>query len=417
MIFVKMAVLGTLLFVVLLVSVPPPSVSSHWEACPFPSDPSGKPHHYDYSQDCISESARCGSFCFWAECKECTSWIHEHDHEHCSQDGCWNHIHTHIGHKKPCIRWFWHIFDPDAPKNIGDNRSDHFDAPDLITLLEPGGGPDDLDSPDSVCITEQGDREVLPGREELSLAEPLLGTPIPVIPSGVSSIPVTPSGVDPLQSTDYSLASPLSGLRGRPYNAFGLTADRPGRIIPLNYGNLENSDPAEVTISDLSHLPRTPGEPGAPVLSSVTKVTDNSVTLQVSGGSGGVVQYRYWSYHGLRDPSESGSALVEVAPTEFRVPFAALLGTVVIDPALRGIFSFQVRSVGADGVSMGNSNIRHQMIGMAGFHTFSPHMIPPPFVRSLPEVVPLSTIQLPGFPLPTVAPHRGTPLPPPDRGM
>ena len=137
--FVTMAVLGTLLFVVLMVSVPPPSVSSHWERCN--DRGSGKPHHYDYSQDCISESTRCGSFCFWAECIECTPWIHYHDHEHCSDDGCWTHVHKHIGHKSPCIRWFWHIFDPDAPKNIGADRSDHFDAPDLITLLEPGGGP------------------------------------------------------------------------------------------------------------------------------------------------------------------------------------------------------------------------------------------------------------------------------------
>ena len=292
--FVKMSVLGTLLFVVLLVSVPPPSVSSHLEAC---KDWEGKPHHYDYSQDCIEESVRCGSFCFWAECLECTPWTHTHS---CGEDCSY----SHTGHKSPCTVWFWHIFDPDAPKNSGADRSDHFDAPDLITLLEPGGGPDDLDSPDSVCITEQGDKEVLPGREELSLAEPLLGTPIPAVPSGVGSIPVTPSGVDPLQSTDYSLASPLSGLRGRPYNASGLTVDRPGRVFPLNYGNLENSDPAEVTISDLSHLPRTPGEPGAPVLSSVTKVTDNSVTLQVSGGGGGVVQYRYWS---VSSPSRCGA--------------------------------------------------------------------------------------------------------------
>ena len=229
---------------------------------------------------------------------------------------------------------------------------------------------------------------------------------------------MTPSGVDPLQATDYSLSFPLSGLRGRPYNASGLTADRPGRIIPLNYGNLENDDPAEITIDDLSHLPQTPGDPGAPVLSSVKKVTDNSVTLEVSGlAAGSAAQYRYWSYYGLRDPSESGSALIEVAPTEFRVPFVALAGTVVIDPALRGIFSFQVRSVGADGISLGNSNIRHQMIGMAGFHTITPHLIPPPFILSLPTVVPLPTIHPPSFPLPTVAPHRGTPLPPLEEGL
>ena len=391
--FVKMAVLGTLLFVVLMVSVPPPSVSSHWERCN--DRGSGKPHHYDYSQDCISESTRCGSFCFWAECLECTPWIHYHDHEHCSDDGCWTHVHKHIGHKSPCIRWFWHIFDPDAPGNSGDDRSDHFDAPDLITLLEPGNLPDDLDSPDSACIADGNEREILPGG--LSLTDPPLGTPIPV----------TPSGVDPLQATDYSLSLPLSGLRGA-YRDSGDTVDRPGRVIPRDYKdlpdykNLVDSDPAEITISDLSHLPWTPGDPGALELSSVTKVTDNSVTLQVSGlAAGSAAQYRYWSYYGLRDPSESGRDLLEVAPTEFRVPFAALAGPVVIDADLRGIFSFQVRSVGADGVSLGNSNLLHQMIGMAGFHTIGPRRTDLPF----------------SFPLPTVAPSWGTPLPPLEEGL
>ena len=49
--------------------------------------------------------------------------------------------------------------------------------------------------------------------------------------------------------------------------------------------------------------------------------------LTVSGGpSGGGVkrQYRYWSYNGLLEVLEDGLTRVEVAPTEFRVPFKDL---------------------------------------------------------------------------------------------
>ena len=54
-------------------------------------------------------------------------------------------------------------------------------------------------------------------------------------------------------------------------------------------------------------------------------------------------------------------------------PSRSLTGSVVrVDAGLRGIFSFQVRSVDSGGVSSGNSNIVHQMIGMGGFHTPGP---------------------------------------------
>ena len=292
MIFVKVAVFALLLVVLLApVSVPSvstPTVSSHWERC---RDAEGKPHHYDYSQDCDAVQLRCGSFCFYAVCHECTPWIHYHNHRHCSEDGCWNHRHRHVGHQSPCTLWHWNIYNLPDPGLVHPvtQRIDNYDAPHLSESLEFGMLPDDYVPPDSSCTTEQGDTQVLPGG---------LG-------------PVTPL------STPQVISS----------------APPPGRPRTWKSGNvnhhitsLVNSHSLEVSVGDLSHLPETPGEPGAPTLDSVTKVMDNSVTLQVSGGNGGVVQYRYWSYYGLREPSDDGLDLLEVAPTEFRVPFQGLGG-------------------------------------------------------------------------------------------
>ena len=187
--------------------------------------------------------------------------------------------------------------------------------------------------------------------------------------------------------------------------------------------SLVDSHSSGITVGNLSHLPRTPGEPGAVTLISVTKVTDNSVTLRVSGG--GRVQYRYWGYYGLQEPSDDGLELFEVAPSEFRVPFHDILGGEIsinrgpgpsgeitfnpdvlpddqeiygfrVDRELQGIFSFQVRSLDADGVSTGNSNILHEMIGIADFEG-----IRPPLRDSLEFSLPLPT-----------PPAWGTPMPP-----
>ena len=100
-----------------------------------------------------------------------------------------------------------------------------------------------------------------------------------------------------------------------------------------------------------------------------------------------------------------------MAPSEFRVPFQDLGGVIsinriptpsweiIVDWELQGIFSFQVRSLDA-GVSSGNSNILHEMIGMADFEA-----IRFPLRGSLEFSLPL--------PIP---PAWGTPMPPPDAG-
>ena len=199
----------------------------------------------------------------------------------------------------------------------------------------------------------------------------------------------------PSSQTNFSPYIPLSaggpGVTVIPHSTYGFEGQMMGRAL---------DHPREVTISDLTHLPSTPGDPGAPVLVSVIKQTDTSALLQVTGAPrGGTVQYRYWSYYGLREPEDGrpwATSLAEVVPSEFRVPFQDLSGVVDVTEG-RGIFSFQARSADADGVPSGNSNIGHQMIGMGSFHTIGPRRDELDFA----------------IPLPT-PPFRGTPLPPLD---
>ena len=394
---VKAALFALLLVAVLLpVSAPSPASAHLAEGC---RDSSGKPHHYDYSQGCVGDNTRCGSVCFYAVCHTCTPWTHTH----CSGSGddrvCW----SHTGHKSPCTVWHWNIFgglpDQGLVHPIEDVRKDRYgypdkyEAPNLNDSLAFGMLRDDYVPPTSPCTVEEGSAgmdvtQLLPG-ENLR--------PVDVL---------TPGGPSYVSGADY-----------RPGDS-GDFGD-----VRKDSASLVDSHSSEITIGDLSHLPRTPGDPGAVTLLPVTKVTDNSVMLQVIGG--GRVQYRYWGYYGLHEPSADGLELFEVAPSEFRVPFHDLLGgeisinrgpgqsgehmvgrepspsgEIIVDRELQGIFSFQVRSLGADGVSMGNSNIRHQMIGMADFEVIRP------LLRS----------SLP-FSLPIPAPPAwGTPMPPPGVG-
>ena len=404
--FVKVA-LFALLLVALLVPVSTPSVSAG-------TDERCKEHHTDYSVGCRAEpeNTRCGSFCFYAVCHECTVGYHceEHYHEHCDADGnCWDHCHPHEHHESLCTVWHWNIYgglpDPGEivpPGEVLDHQTDtradkfrdhgKYEAPNLNDSLEFGMLRDDYVPPTSPCTVDEGDTS-------RGVTQLLPGSGLrPLVPASTSGVEETSDG--------YRITS------------------------------LVDSHSSEITIGDLSHLPRTPGESGAPTLVSVTKVTDNSVTLQVSGG--GVVQYRYWSYYGLREFSDDGLELLEVAPSEFRVPFHDLGGVIrinrgpgpsgeiffdqglqapgrngdiFVDRELQGVFSFQVRSLDAEGVSSGNSNILHEMIGMADFEAVRFDLwgelepIRPPLRRELEFSLPLLT-----------PPAWGTPMPPPGDG-
>ena len=367
--FIKAALFAILLVVLLLpVSAPPPaSAHSDMDSCV------EHEHWQDYSVGCAAENTRCGSVCFYAVCHECTPWRHKH----CSTDSDGNtSCYTHVAgaHKSPCLygSWHWNIYphpDPglNHPVDVREDRygdpdleswNEH-EAPNLNDSLAFGMLRDDYVPPTSPCTVEEGDTsrgvtQLLPGEN-----------------------------LEPLEVLTPGDPSYVSGADYRPGGHF--------RDVRKDSTTLVDTHSSEITIGDLSHLPRTPGDPGAVTLSPVMKVTDNSVRLRASGG--GSLQYRYWGYYGLQEPSPNGLELFEVAPSEFRVPFHDLLGgeeisinrgpgqsgehmvglepgpsgEVIVDRELQGIFSFQVRSLDADGVSTGNSNIRHQMIGMADF--------------------------------------------------
>ena len=329
------------------------------EAAPLWGDPDQCPELVtDYSQYCHDWSTRCGAFCFYAVCLDCENEKHQDHTEHCHDRGeddeeCHQDHSFHYFEISPCIDWFWHLYDPGEGRS---SRNDRYSAPHLGESLDLGLVPDDFAPPESTCVTDQNRVDVLPGG-----LKPVSSGPAVPGPHGTSS-----------------------------------DGHKPDQVA-----NLLESHPVEVTLSDFSHLPSTPGDLGAPTLLSVTKVTDRSVLLEVLPGSvGGVLQYRYWSYNGLREISEDEVDLLEVAPSDFRVPFVNLEGEVRVEDGLRGIVSFQVRSLDEDGVPLGSSNIQHQVVGMADFHT----------IRSRRDTLSF------GAPLPK-APLWGTPLPPLEGGL
>lgn len=335
------------------------------------------------------ETTECENFCFYAVCLDCALHghlhpLHPHTHRHCGD--CSRHTHWHRGptvfHSwiaSPCTDWHWRIFDPTVDDQIGrkDGRSirqDHSAPPPISETLEFGMVPPGYAPEQPECVNERGDVESFD--------------------DGLTSLPL-------------------------PSN-FGENA-HPG---DLRAGIRPHAE--EFTVGDLSHLPYTPPEPGAPRLVSVTKdqFNDRIIRLNVSGGMN--VQYRYWSYNGIRemDRNAAGNLVVgvhedspiligegwnpgpdaEASPRVFRLPFAPLYGDIFIDPGIKGIVSFQVRSVDGDGVGSGVSNIVHEMIGLEGLRSIGPvrgnlefyHPLPTP----PPPSTPLPTPSVPGVVLP-----------------
>ena len=298
----------------------------------------------DYSLQCRSESTRCGSFCFYAVCVRCTDDYHEHCRTDCDAENncstvCWDERHG----ISPCLSWLWYLHDPGLGRSV---RSDDYQTPDFSLFMELGVVDSDYTIEPPPCVTELGANEIIP-------AASFTGVPLPE-PTIVSD------------SNDGHITS---------------------RVV----GNSE-----EIVIGDLSHLPETPREDGGPSIGEdVIKVDDSSVELDVSDWGSGTREYRYWSYNGLRKMVDGVPGPEEASPSRFRVPFRELTGNVVrVESGLKGIFSFQVRSVDSDGIASGNSNIVHQMIGMGGFHIPGPrrgsliHDIRPPLPTVYGEPLP-----------------------------
>ena len=372
----------------------------------------------DYSKLCLPNTTRCGSFCFYAECLECTDGYHEHPHEHCSTccdaDGknctscCSTHMHSERHGISPCkveegkVNWRWHLLGegpaPSKKPLLGPEppitRVDVYNSHNLEASLEFGMVPEGYTPsyPPCMVIVGSGQDKVLP--------TPIRPPPVPDDRwvGGLSDGTPTP----------FPFRFPLTEV---PYQFTGDVDHGTGRVLDSRAADLNPSSltvgslvpyPADVSMGDLSHLPSTPGEPDAPSLDSVTKVVgyDSLVKLQVSGWGVGAREYRYWSYNGLRQEVEGMECrrrfaswsksceeglkaqiegrnfrgFLEASPSEFRVPFEELVGDLVsVVDGLRGIVSFQVRSFDPNGdLPPPNSNIEHQMVGMKGFHSIGP---------------------------------------------
>ena len=137
-----------------------------------------------------------------------------------------------------------------------------------------------------------------------------------------------------------------------------------------------------VEIGDLPGLAVIVGGVGAPVLDGVNLLGGLVVRLPVSGDLGAGLQYRYWPYSGF-------------VPIEIRVPYRALSGDVTVrDP---GLYSFQVRSVDADGEPSPGSNVVHQVVDGAGMLAVDPAVVVrglvPGLTPSPPLVTPLPTLE------------------------
>ena len=93
----------------------------------------------DYSLQCRSESTRCGSFCFYAVCVRCTDDYHEHCRTDCDAENncstvCWDERHG----ISPCLDWDWYLHDPGLGRSV---RSDDYETPDFSRLHGAGVGP------------------------------------------------------------------------------------------------------------------------------------------------------------------------------------------------------------------------------------------------------------------------------------
>ena len=335
------------------------------------------------------ETTECENFCFYAVCLNCTLSGHlhpRHPHTHANHcDDCsGSHTHWHrsptVYHswiRSPCTSWHWRIFDPvvDAqvtPKEGRNARQDYSMPPNIAQTLEFGMVPPGYSPDQPECVDERGGIQDFDG--------------------GLTSLPASSNFGENAHKADL-----MTGVRPHP---------------------------DEISVSDLTHLPVTPGEPGAPRLVSVTKIDDTTVRLNVSGGVN--TEYRYWTYNGIRGidrdpvsglvvgPDEEPPLLVGtgwnpgrddslVSPLVFRLPFEPLSGNIVIDPGIRGIVSFQVRSVDASGVPSGLSNVEHEMIGVGGLRSIGPNRANLRFSVPLPPPPPDST-PLPTPPPPAVLP-------------
>ena len=307
--------------------------------------------HYtntDYSELCAPGNTRCASFCFFAECVKCTDAWHCHWHLHCSTDAdgntsCWSHCHRVRHGISPCLKWDWYL----NPKEGNQSRFGTFHSPNVLTALalvlppgvDDGLGPTQCEDGDGAVE----DMDVLP-----------IAAVVPVDSFGPSTPGRWRSGfkttgphrleegfllTGPLDSggcSKLALAAAAEPVRGHLEQL---------EDLGLNSGHLDRLKARGLKYC--SELAVIAGGEGAPSLDAVDLAGGLAVTLRVCGNAGAEVEYRFWPYNGL-------------VPLEIWAPFLPLEGNVTVPRS--GLYSFQVRSVDAEGEPSLGSNVVHQLV-------------------------------------------------------
>ena len=300
----------------------------------------------DYSDWCKSQYRDCNGFCFYPVCYDCIADSHEHRYPcwRCVSDGqggsfCFwttcirvDDVLDYDGVWGGCTEWDYFLYGDEVgeDRHRSPYRRADFQAPNLHEALEFGRWPAGFAGDRTVC-----DRTEQPGGD--------------VVESGNQDL----VHIGMLGSASY-VTECVNG-EGDPNYCQWIGTPAPLGIIGGQYGVTEFQES-----SDLALVSRDPdtGDPfvresGSPYFSSLTKVSDNRVAIWASVAVSHTLQYRYWVYNG-------------VVPSRHIVEYRSWLNSVTI-PNARGVYAFQVRTVDADDVASGGSNIRYVMLGMDSY--------------------------------------------------
>ena len=217
----------------------------------------------DYSEGCdANESNKCGSFCFYAVCVECTAATHRHCDPNLLGGCSWRPplgAPPHDHGESPCARWVWHLH-----QDSDEYRAEGFNSPNIGPALVFG------------VIND-------PALAEAPVACNVIGRTVPEEIGGGAWTRLDPNDPDVERS----------GFRDR----------------------------ASLAISDIPGLVVVAGGAGAPELIGVNKVSDTVVMLVPRGAGTNVVEYRYWVYSGfvpleVRVPYERLTGLVTIVASK-----------------------------------------------------------------------------------------------------
>ena len=256
-------------------------------------------YHTDYSQQCWAQSVRCGNFCFYPKCHDCTPYRHCH----CSLlGGCNCHTQRNPG-ISPCTDWRYYLYgEPDGA------RLWTFQSPNVVPTSVFGG---------------------------------------PHAVEGAFEPPVETDCVEEGKDPEFTTVPDLSDPTWEAWSGVEKDED-------LELGDLVNVPvvdgwdwwsmvPGAERVVNL--LVEVPGQAGAPLLDRVLVGEGRVVELEASGYAG-VLEYRWWSYNGF-------------VPGEVRRPFVRYGGAFVVPG--KGLHVFQVRAR-SGGEPTGWSNVKYALL-------------------------------------------------------